>query len=66
MVDGNPIPTPVAGQGIIAVSKKFLNFFGAPDTTRLEFFGGENLEISFQAWMCGGRVEIIPCSRIGR
>ncbi|VDN97482.1 unnamed protein product [Rodentolepis nana] len=58
-----PRPTPVLAGSVIATLASPFKSFGAFDKN-MSIWGGENIEISLRAWMCGGRVEIIPCSRV--
>ncbi|CAD7670406.1 unnamed protein product [Nyctereutes procyonoides] len=49
--------------GILAANRIFLGEIGSLDDGML-VYGGENVELSLRVWQCGGRVEVLPCSRI--
>jgi len=59
-----PFTTPVMAGACFSFDKANFKHYGSYDLS-MNGIGSENIELSFRVWMCGGSIEINPCSRVG-
>lgn len=59
-----PYETPFSAGSLFAVRRDVFEKFGGYDEG-MYVWGGENTDFAIKMWACGGRVVMVPCSRVG-
>ncbi|XP_050401932.1 inactive polypeptide N-acetylgalactosaminyltransferase-like protein 5 [Patella vulgata] len=60
----DPLPGVVMVGPAFAINTTYFKHIGKYDGG-MKIWGGENIELAWRVWMCGGRLLHLPCSKIG-